>query len=457
MPTLDELRRKRQQAAGASNAPKQQAPTADPYAGILKSGRRKSAPVVEMDQPSTQTSIEDGWTPPEQTFDEPEWEAARKNPVLLDAIKRYAKNVENKDFSSDDQAFNWFVGDRRWKDSNTLSTLKELNFVKGTFGAKYASEDDLKDLSVIRGEWDKLPGGFTRIGRGIMDLDVGRVAGGAGAILENVAKGTIDPTIIFGGLAGKGAGALFNLGTNAASKQVIKRALQTGTSIATDFAVSAGANVAYQEVNVDAGLQDEVSGWEALVAGGLGAALSTPSAITTFAPKKGDLSAVDFKRAAEQALRKDAELREKGVTDFFGGKGPRQTPDGRKLSLEDVPLMQSANDLSFEDFSKEFSKATGVSRKGTGSMGARVAEADETFYDPLLDTMHVKAGSKLSKDDVPGLEAIATPVTDAKWKKEKFSVTVEDGTKVEVEAGTVAKSLSERLKQADNLIMCLGS
>lgn len=433
MPTIEELRRQRQ----------------------ARTQPAAVASVPEVPEPTTET-VDTGWKPPEQKQVEPEWEAARKNPQLLTAIKRYAKNVDDEDFSSDDQAFDWFVGDRRWKDSNTFSTLSELNYVKGTFGAKYASKEDLADLATIRGEWDKLPGGFTRIGRGIANLDVGQAAGGAGAILENIAKGTVDPSILFGGLAGKGAGALFNLGTNAASKQGIKRALQTGTSIATDFAVSAGANVAYQEVNVDAKLQDEVSGWEALVSGGLGAALSTPSAISTFKPRNGELT-VDPILAAKQAIRVDEERRAKGLTDIFGDKGAKQTPDGRKLTKEDVELMQGRNDLTLEDFSKEFSKATGVSRKGTGLMGARVAEAEETFYDPLLDTLHVKTGSKLSKDDVPGLEAIATPVTDAKWKKEKLSVTVEDGTKVEVEAGTVAKSLSDRLKQADNLITCMSS
>jgi hypothetical protein len=438
MPTLEELRKQRQQRA-------REIPTDVP--GVEPPKAPSTAPM-----PDEQPSAELNWQAPERKLDAPEWEAARKNPALLGAIKRYAKNVEDADFSSDDQAFDWFVGDRRWKDSNTISTLKELNFVKGTFGAKYASEEDLKDLSVIRDEWDKLPGGFTRIGRGIKDLNASEVVGGAGAILENVAKGTVDPSILIGGLFGKGAGALVTRGGSAATKAGVKRALQTGTAISADAGIAAGSNAAYQEVNVEAGLQDEISGWEMIVSGGLGGALSAPGAISTFKPK--GLEKVDPLKAAEQAIRTDADRREKGLGSLFGDKGPNQTPDGRKLSTEDVSLMQD-NTLTFENFSKEFSKATGVSRKGTGLMGSKVVEADETFYDPLLDTMHVKAGSKLSKEDVAVLEPLASPITDAKWKKEKLSVTIEDGSKVEVEAGTVAKSLTARLKQADELMMCL--
>lgn len=308
MPTLEERRRQRRQATQAA------APTATPDEEF------GTAPVVDT-----------GWKEPERKFDTPEWEAARKDPELLNRIRRYAKNVENQDFSTNDKAFEWFVGDRRWKDSNTLSTLKELNFVKGTFGTKYASEQDLEDLSYIRDAWDKLPGGFSRIASG-------DITEGAGAIIENIAKGFVDPSIVFGGLAGKAVGTAFRKGASEAAKRGLKRTLQTTTSIATDATVTAGANVAYQETNVEVGLQEEVDGWEALKAGTLGAVLSTPGAISTFRPKPNELN-VDFMQAAEQARRGATDLRKvtPGQQTLFGG-ATKTTDDGIKLSVDDIEL-----------------------------------------------------------------------------------------------------------------------
>lgn len=369
MPTLEELRRQRQERM-------------KPVAATPIEETPQEAPKVDVGEPQ---GTDFNWQKPADKFEQPEWQAARQNPQLLSAIKRYAKNVENEDFSSDDQAFDWFVGDRRWKDSNTMSTLKELNYVKGTFGAKYASEEDLQDLATIKSEWDKLPGGFTRIARG-------EIAGGAGAILENIAKGTVDPSIILGGLGGKAVGAAVTRGGSAVAKQALKRTLQTSTAIATDATISAGADLAAQEVNVEAGLQDEINGWEALVAGGLGAALSAPGAISTFKPSANELK-VDPLKAAEQAIRVDKERRVKGLESLFGDKGTGQVPDGRKLTTDDVDLMKQRNDPNYKPSEED---ASFVDLGYDVDNLANVTRENINLARSIADTV---PGISMSKDD----------------------------------------------------------
>ena len=319
MPTIEDLRRQRKQRLDAA-----------------------PAPIAEIETPEA-NAPDDGndltYDSPKLNLEQPEWQAARNNPLLMNSIKRYAKNTDNQDFSDDDKAFEWFVGDRRWKDSNVMSTLKELNFVKGGFGAKYAHKEDLEDLNVIKTEWDKLPGGFERIGRG-------EVLGGTGAILDNLWRGIVDPSILFGGLAGKAVGSLVvKSGAKEVTKQAVKRGLQTTAAITADAAVTGGANVAYQETNIEAGVggQTEVDEWQAMVAGTLGAVMSAPGSVMAFKPK--GLDNVDPVKAAEQARRAAEDIRTKDpdANALFGGS-KKTTPDGLKLSETDVELAKDMAD-----------------------------------------------------------------------------------------------------------------
>ena len=312
----------------------------------------KQTPQTEMEDISAPSNIaqttdytSEEWKPSELHYATPEWEAMRTNKQLVSTVKRYAKNVENKNFSDDNKAIEWFVGDRRWKDPNVLSTLKELDFVKGTqvFSARKAVQQDLEDLAYIKQEWDKLPGGFTRIGKGIANADVAQVIEGTGAILENIGKGILDPTILFGGLAGKAMGAAFiKTGAKEVTRQSIKRGLQTGTALTADFGVSGVANLAQQVTNIEAASGGEVDGWESLkagnygqaaLAGGLGAVLSAPGHVGAFRPKA--LDTIDFGLSATQAKSAAASAKKAGV-DTSSAVKQHSLPDGTKLTLDDI-------------------------------------------------------------------------------------------------------------------------
>lgn len=379
MPTIDEIRRQR----------RQQQPI-------------QPAAVASLPQEEDNTAPNAKFQVPETHYDTPEWEAARKNPELIQSIRRYAKNVDNEDFSSDDQAFEWFVGDRRWKDSNVFSTLKELNYVKGGFGSKYASEQDLKDLSVIRDHWEKLPGGLSRIAQGDF-------VEGAGAIIENIAKGIVDPSILLGGLGGKAVGSVVKKGAGAVSQQALKRTLQTGTAIATDAAITAGSNLAYQEVNKDAGLQDQVDGWEALKAGGIGAVLSAPGHLSAFKPKSGQI-VNDPTAAAEQAIRASKDLREKGIKDLFGG-AQKLTPDGHKLSVGDIDLAKDMNSSSSVDGLENMSYDDFVKSAERGVVGP--AEGNRpNFTRKQREKIDVRGSSDEINQLIRDVNAKKVPLTD---------------------------------------------
>lgn len=249
-----------------------------------------------------------------------------KDRDLLDAVYRYANNVEDRTFNDDQEAVDWFINDRRWKDSNTLSTLKELNFVKGGFGATKASVQDLKDLRTIRERWETLPGAFSRIGEG-------DISGGLEAIGSNIAKGFVDPTILFGGVFGKIGGRLAGQG----AKQLTKNVVSTSVGVTTDALLGAGAEAGYQQVNVEVGLQDNIDGWSALTAGGINGLLSLPGHyVSTRAKPASKIN--DPYLAAQQARKGSERLSASGV--FTKDQGLYDTsnfdvpgPDGKPVSI----------------------------------------------------------------------------------------------------------------------------
>jgi len=256
------------------------------------------------------------------------WDHAKTDPDLLPAIHRYAKNVEGKTFRDDAEAFDWFTGDRRWKDANTVSALKELNFAAGGWGAKHASKEDLQDLATIRDRWDRLPGGLSRIAHG-------DIAGGAEAIGENLAKGLADPTVLLGGLAAKGA-------SRAATKMA--------TGMAVDAAVTAGANAAYQEGNIaiskehpELGLQTELDPWSMLASGGMGAVLSAPGHYSVAYKKDPKL---DIKQALEQTQAGYKDIKKRGINEIFTPK----TRDNMvpKEAAEEIEKINTANEVKPE-------------------------------------------------------------------------------------------------------------
>ena len=250
------------------------------------------------------------------------WDMARQDPELLTSARRYYKNVDNEIFSldpaGDAKLFDHMVGDRRWKDSNTFSAGKEL--FKTALGS--ASEQDLKDLAVIRSKWEKLPGGFTRIAQG-------DVLGGVGAIAENVAKGAVDPTVFAGGIAAKAAG-----------KAITSTIGRAAIGIGVDAAVSAGANIAYQETDKILGLQDSVDPWSVLVSGAVGAAVSVPGHLTAAAPKTPVKP--DVKLALEQAKAGAEKVKKTGLTAMFDEESRT------KMMPKGVEAPRTANQINEE-------------------------------------------------------------------------------------------------------------
>lgn len=527
MPTPEEIRRRKRNAAvgwGTSTAlfgteastprspsveedieppaPSRPSPSPAPRTwGDLLSSKPKPAPAPAQPTPKTIPGALSepepngfNWEKPKAIPDKmPEWREARENPQLLETIKRYAKNIEGKSFASDEEAFDWYVSDRRWVDATTQYTLRELNYAKGWFGSKYAKQEDLQDLAYLRSEWDKLPGGFARIGKGDF-------VGGADAILKNVARGFVDVTVFLGvaGRAGKAAGALATKALSgsamsATKKATINKASQVGGAVLADASITGGLNAAYQETNVEAGIQDEVDGWEVIKAGAIGGLVSAPGAYMALTPTSAR-GKVDPKVALEQAKRTITERRTAGLPGLYGPDGTEGSltlPDGRKLLLTDIELAQDPKaltmptgaapaasaatpetpiDVDFSNFSRALAKDVAKTRKAerdaakaAGKAGGRsrlvptIMEADQTAYDPLLDTLSVKSGAKL--DDAAGtaLRDLTKHDVDVAWRKETLNVTIEDGTTAKVAAGDVVDSLRKRTKQADDLITCLGT
>ena len=205
---------------------------------------------------------------PQSSFDY-SFDDARQDQELLSAVKRYAAKTENKVFKDDEEAFDWFVSDRRWKDSNTASMLIELNRVKGGVGTRNINEDDLADLSLIRERWDKMPNAFERILQG-------EVAGGFGAIAENVGKAILDPSMLVGGLAGRFGGYVTKKIAAGTVSKGFERGVKIGSAVTTEAALSGGFEAGIQEVEMDLGLRQEKSTGQIALAAGLGGLLSAP-------------------------------------------------------------------------------------------------------------------------------------------------------------------------------------
>lgn len=253
------------------------------------------------DQPTAQPS-----NTPEGSLDNDQG-----SPELITSARRYYKNLDNKIFKDDKEVMDYYINDRRWKDSNVLSTLKELNYVKGGWGQQYASDTDLQDLSVMRKSWEARPNMFQDIGQG-------KFGDATEAFVSNIAKGALDPTVLLGGMFGKLASKGISMAAGKAVSAGVDAAVKVGTGIATDAAITAGADVADQNVRIGLHQQEDVDAWEAIKAGGVGALLSAPGHV--LANRKIDKGGLvkDANKAAEQAISGAAILEKKGFSKETG-------------------------------------------------------------------------------------------------------------------------------------------
>ena len=212
-------------------------------------------------QPAQQTSGQTSYGASDyaKNLDE---DTARKmlsdNRFLQDIYDYYGQR-DGKSFTSSDEAVDYYLNDRRWRNLNTVSIGRDV------YDAHNQSDAQSSRLARIQQVYDALPFG---------------VDGAGNAILEGGAAMLSDPINLIGFGAG-GQAARLAVGTAAkgmSRKQLVQKGLGAGTIAgAKGEAVASGiaegvADIGIQNRNVALGLQDEVSYMRAAGAAGIGAA-----------------------------------------------------------------------------------------------------------------------------------------------------------------------------------------
>ena len=180
------------------------------------------------------------------------------NRFLQDLYDYYGQR-DGKSFNGSDEAVDYYLNDRRWRNLNTVSIGRDV------YDAHTADDAQATRLARIQQVYDALPFG---------------VDGAGNAILEGGAAMLSDPINLIGFGAG-GQAARLAVGTAAkglSRKQLVQKGLGAGTIAgARGEAVASGiaegvADIGIQNRNVALGLQDEVSYLRAAGAAGIGAA-----------------------------------------------------------------------------------------------------------------------------------------------------------------------------------------
>lgn len=214
--------------------------------------------------------VENPWAVVEQTPvvspPKPTFESIYQDKDLIERAKRF--------YGVDDAktAIDTFISDRTWKDANTVSMVREL------YDASSADQQRKEDLAVLQRKWEALPAFWEEGGRGISGL------------AANVWRGLIDPASVVGGLVGKGmAMGITRLG----AKPLARTLAATGAGVATDTAISAGANLVQQEAQKEVGNRVETDLGQAAMAGLVGGAVSAGGA--AIGSKLADIKVNPFK------------------------------------------------------------------------------------------------------------------------------------------------------------------
>lgn len=161
---------------------------------------------------------------------------------LISAYKQYKSHSDPEYFKRPDQeVIDDYISQMRWMDSNTVSAVSTLVDTLG------ATDEDKRNLSIMRDRWDQIPAFWDEGGSGVSGL------------ASNLWRGALDPANLVGGFAGK-----------AASGIVGKVAL----GAAADAAISTGTNLTLQQVDKNIGRREEISLPEAALAGAVGAGAS---------------------------------------------------------------------------------------------------------------------------------------------------------------------------------------
>ena len=226
-----------------------------------------------------------------------------KDKEFIAAAKRYYWNRQDESFGvgeeSDKAVADYFISDQRWIASNTFRAGERLAYITNAFGDG-ASDDDMQDLGIMLDRWDRLPDFIERVGDG-------DVVGAFGAVASNLWRGAVDPTMYAGSILGKAAaGKVIGEGIKEVAR---RRMVQVGTSLVTDAALTGGFDYLSQQIQVKAGLRDEVNMWQAATVGALGGAMSGAGAYYLAAPVKPKFK--NALEAAQQAIIGEEKLRGK--------------------------------------------------------------------------------------------------------------------------------------------------
>jgi hypothetical protein len=191
------------------------------------------------------------------------WAVVSQAPVVAAPKPTFEGLYQDKDLiarakrfyglTNDKEAIDQFIDDRTWKDSNTVSMVREL------YDASTADQERKEDLAILQRKWEELPSFWQEGGRGLTGL------------AANVWRGLLDPTALAGGFVGRGAAAG---ATRLAAKPLAAKLAGTAAGVATDAAVTAGGNLLQQQSQIEVGNRDQISVSEAAVAGAAGGALS---------------------------------------------------------------------------------------------------------------------------------------------------------------------------------------
>lgn len=190
---------------------------------------------------------------------------ALKDPRFLQDLREHFRDQGEPVWGLTDKALiEKFYSDRNWADLNTVGAVADAVEARGMEGDQRERARRLQEV------WQQLPSMFGEGGRGL------------GAVPDVATSLLLDPVNLVGGVAGKaGAAAATRTATAAGrtAEEAARAGLKAGVgrAAASEAAIGAvteaGTDLATQSRDVSLGLQDEVSGTQALISGALGGAI----------------------------------------------------------------------------------------------------------------------------------------------------------------------------------------
>ncbi len=196
-------------------------------------------------------------------------------------ISSYYQERDGVTFGSHEEAVDYFMSDRRWRNTNTISLGRDM------LDARTSSDDQSTRLARLQVVFDQLPNFYEEGGSGVAGL------------AENVGAALLDPINLIGfgagGVAAKSAVAAARVGgTQLGRREATRIGLRAGArqGAISEGAVGAGTGAIFdagtQMRNVELGIQDEFSTGQlaastalgGVLGGALGAGFGAAGAVT---------------------------------------------------------------------------------------------------------------------------------------------------------------------------------